>query len=342
LLTQTGFMPYGSIITEPALDFGLVIGGVFFNPFSKYRKQEIRETMNITGNPPDMMYAMGFGTLNGSWGTIVGYRGHWLKDKIRYNGTVGWLSVNLDYYGNDEIQLPRPITFNYKGLPFLQGLDYEIFNNVYLGASYTLFKYEISISGDDLPDFISEKSLKGTLTTLSPQLYYDGRKNIYSPKRGLYTKGVYNLSRPGLGSDFTYDLLQAFVIGYIPFKGEEWVLGLRTDVKHSTDGTPFFAQPFIDMRGIPAMRYQGTNTLLLDTQLTWFFHDRWGIDGFVGVGRAFSDINEFNDYPSYTAGGLGFRYKAARVFGLYLGVDFAYGPEGFAFYIIFGDAWNRY
>lgn len=342
LLSQTGFMPYGSIITEPALDYGLVLGGVFFNPFSKYRKQEIREAWDITGNPPDILYAFGFGTLNKSWGTIVGYNGHWLKDKIRYRGAIGWLSVNLDYYGNENVQLPKPITFNYKGLPIIQGLDYAFIKNVYIGASYSWFKYEISLSGDDLPEFISKQSLTGTLTTLSPQLYYDKRDNIFSPKKGIYSKGVWNISRPGLGSDFTYDILHAFFIGYIPFATDSWVLGLRADARHSTDGTPFFAQPFLDTRGIPAMRFQGTNTVLMESELTWYFHRRWGVNGFAGIGRAFSDLNQFSDFPSYMAGGIGFRYLAARALGLYTGIDLAYGPEGFAIYIIFGNAWNRY
>jgi hypothetical protein len=42
-----------------------------------------------------------------------------------------------------------------------------------------------------------------------------------------------------------------------------------------------------------------------------------------------------------TTGGAGFRYEIARQFKLHMGADFAYGPDGPAFYIQFGSAWIR-
>lgn len=38
--------------------------------------------------------------------------------------------------------------------------------------------------------------------------------------------------------------------------------------------------------------------------------------------------------------GFGFRYLMARALGLYTGLDFAWGPEDFAFYIQVGNAWR--
>jgi hypothetical protein len=39
--------------------------------------------------------------------------------------------------------------------------------------------------------------------------------------------------------------------------------------------------------------------------------------------------------------GAGFRYKIARLLGLRMGVDVARGPEEWAFYIVFGNAWIK-
>ena len=41
------------------------------------------------------------------------------------------------------------------------------------------------------------------------------------------------------------------------------------------------------------------------------------------------------------AGGVGFRYLLAKQFGLYLGLDFAHGPEQFVWYLTFGSNWFR-
>ena len=40
-------------------------------------------------------------------------------------------------------------------------------------------------------------------------------------------------------------------------------------------------------------------------------------------------------------GGTGFRYELARKYGLHMGVDVAFGPDGPVFYIQFGSAWAR-
>jgi hypothetical protein len=43
---------------------------------------------------------------------------------------------------------------------------------------------------------------------------------------------------------------------------------------------------------------------------------------------------------AYGVGG-GFRNLMARVYNLYAGIDFARGPEEWAFYIIMGQYWNQ-
>jgi hypothetical protein len=60
----------------------------------------------------------------------------------------------------------------------------------------------------------------------------------------------------------------------------------------------------------------------------------------VGGGKAFSEFSDFSESDwAYTLG-TGFRYKIARLLGVNMGADFAWGNgEDFAFYIVFGSAW---
>jgi hypothetical protein len=94
---------------------------------------------------------------------------------------------------------------------------------------------------------------------------------------------------------------------------------------------PFYQLPFIDMRGIPAVRYQDDEVALLEAELRWNVTPRWAFVGFLGSGHAAETVS---------AGGVGFRYLVARRLGLYMGVDLAKGPEDTAIYIQAGSAWR--
>ena len=118
------------------------------------------------------------------------------------------------------------------------------------------------------------------------------------------------------------------------------MLGLRADFRMSTDEAPFFAKPYVKLRGIPAMRFQDDRVMVLETEERWDLSGRWSLVGFSGMGKAFPSSDEFTDRTlAYSVVG-GFRYKIARLFKIYAGMDVARGNEAWAFYIQFGHYWN--
>jgi hemolysin activation/secretion protein len=102
---------------------------------------------------------------------------------------------------------------------------------------------------------------------------------------------------------------------------------------------PFFAKPFVMLRGVPALRYQDDRALVAETELRWNFTPRWALIGFVGAGRAYGQRIDWSEADTVVAKGAGFRCLIARKLGLYAGLDFAWGPEDRAFYIQVGGAW---
>jgi hypothetical protein len=98
--------------------------------------------------------------------------------------------------------------------------------------------------------------------------------------------------------------------------------------------------PFIDMRGIPALRYQDENVALLETEVRWNVTSRWALIGFVGAGRAWGSQDDFDESGTEVAKGGGFRYLVARRLGLFVGMDYGWGPDDEAFYIQVGNAWR--
>lgn len=98
--------------------------------------------------------------------------------------------------------------------------------------------------------------------------------------------------------------------------------------------------PFIDLRGIPAARFQDENVAVLEAELRVDVTPRWSLVGFGGTGRAWGERMSFSRADKPWSGGLGFRYLIARRLGLYVGMDFAHSTVDNAFYIQLGNGWR--
>jgi hypothetical protein len=164
---------------------------------------------------------------------------------------------------------------------------------------------------------------------------------MFTPNSGIYAGIKYLYYDDFLGSDRKFQRLFSHMLIYSRIvKGLYG--GLRLDVQSSFEDTPFYLLPFISLRGVPAMRYQGKTTYLAETEFRWDFTARWSLTAFTGYGEALPVREElFRKQRAYNFG-AGFRYLVARLYGMRMGVDVARGPEDWAFYLQFGSSWFRY
>jgi hypothetical protein len=93
----------------------------------------------------------------------------------------------------------------------------------------------------------------------------------------------------------------------------------------------------VTLRGVPALRYQGRQSLSGEAEIRWNFYKRWSAVGFAGVGGT---LPTADNAGTIVAGGFGFRYLLARLLGLEAGFDIAFGPEDQVLYIQVGYAWS--
>ena len=114
------------------------------------------------------------------------------------------------------------------------------------------------------------------------------------------------------------------------------MLGWRVEANLSSGQTPFYILPYIDLRGIPINRYQGTHAFQTELEGRWQLGERWGLVPFVGVGATTDALNTVGDTKRRWAGGMGFRYLIARKMRLWAGADVARGPEDWALYFQVG------
>lgn len=331
LASVHGFFPLVMPVTEPAVGYGAAGGLVFIH-------RDIEALKRGDPAPPSMSFLGGLYTQNGTWGVGGGHSGVWKNDRIRYVGAALYASVNLTYYPS---LIPLEFNFNLETFFFLQQIAFRLGElKLFGGVRYQIAGTEVSFERIlDIPG-VDPWEFQNTLAGAGPVLFLDYRDNTFTPNKGVYLKGGYTHFAPWLGGDVNYNTSSMYGIWYThPLS---WlVTGLRLEFQNSWGDIPFFAKPFVNLRGIPAMRFQDYYTLTFETEERFDLTKRWALTAFGGLAKAFNPENDFQDYDWVYNYGAGFRYKIARLFDLYSGVDFAWGPDSWGFYIVFGHAWNR-
>jgi len=353
-----GFLPVPIIITDPAVDGGLGMMGLFFHETEdekEKRLQAMRKADNGAARhllPPSVSVVAAAATGNKSWFSGAGHMGFFKQGRIRYSGGGGYGDVNLAFYGAGDIALPRPIEINTQAAGIFQTLKFKLASSqFFLGVAQRYINAKISpVLSDDLgslpPEFEDEltKLLTRDVTTsaLGLNLEFDNRDNLFTPTAGYQYVIEQFWYRESFGSDIEYELSTFKGLNYWPI-AEHWRAGLRLNSEYANSDTllPPFATPAIQLRGIPAKRYQGEFIGVLETEISWLIDSRWSVLGFVGAGRASNSTASFADAPTRVTQGIGFRYQVARRYGFDMGIDIARGPEESVFYITAGSAWGR-
>jgi hypothetical protein len=116
---------------------------------------------------------------------------------------------------------------------------------------------------------------------------------------------------------------------------------MRADYQWSSDGTPFFLRPYIKLRGVAAMRYQGDEMASAEVEARWQFHGRWSLVGATGFGSAHTERDLYSATRDVWSGAVGFRYQLARLFGMHAGLDVGVSDGETAIYLQVGNAWFR-
>jgi hypothetical protein len=326
-----GFVPIVTLITEPAVGYGAGGGLIFI-----HRKKEDFGKKT----PPSISAVGGLYTENKTWGGVLVHQGVWREDRIRYLGVLGYVSANLTLHKELPLVGEKSFKYNLEGVFLTQQLVFRLWSTkLFLGGRYSYFK---SVSTFDLPfEKLPIDSLETDMRngSLGPVLVYDGRDNTFTPNKGVFFKIDYAYYDPVFGSDKQFEKLDSYIVGFAqPLS--KLVIGLRTDFRFASEQTPFYSKPFVLLRGVPAMRYQDEKVLVLETEERWDITNRWSLVGFAGIGKAFPSFEEINASTMAYSIGSGFRYKFARMFNLYGGIDIARGNDQWAFYIQFGHYWN--
>jgi hypothetical protein len=340
LASAKGFLPVPIIITEPAVGFGLGLAIAYFHPPVKLDPDQ-----HSHNGPPSISVGLGAKTENGTYLYGGAHLGSWKKDHVRYTGALAKVNANLTVYNDnreDGLIFDDGIPFNIDGDFLFQQVQFRLKeSNWWLGTNYMYVTAANTFDlGGVLPPEFPNPQFDFDLAGLGVYVHYDGRDSVFTPTKGVSAKLEYQSHNDTWGSDFDFDRVKASVFHYTPV-GEYSSLGLRLAGETVDGDTPFFAYPFVSLRGIPALRYQGESVYAAEAEYLWGFTPRWSLAVFGGVGKT-TDIDGFGGKEGQTvaAGGVGFRYRLARKFGLQAGLDIARGPEDTSVYLTIGSAWS--
>ncbi|AWK03784.1 hypothetical protein HYN56_05905 [Flavobacterium crocinum] len=335
-----GFIVVPTIITEPALGN---IGGALVPIFLKKHAPVVDEDGKKRIVSPDITGGIGMYTGNKSW-MVGAFRSATLvKPRILYRVAAGYGDVNLSFYANNRPNLPdQEFKLNFRSTIFYtQWL--KQFNNAKwsAGPQYMFLNSKINLPDFNLPPpFVKPGDIKSTVSQLGGAIQFDGRDNIFTPDKGIRIQSDFFWSDNAIGSDYDAWRVNLSAIGYYPL-AKTLIGGLRVEGEQAFGSPPFYLRPGINLRGIPAARYQGKTSIVTEAELRWDVYKRWSIMGFGGLASAFDDWDKAFAKPVVYSYGTGFRYLVARKFKLRMGVDVAKGNEDWAYYIVFGSNWMR-
>jgi hypothetical protein len=333
--TAYGFVPVIAPITEPAVGYGAAGALVFVDRREPGAGERYAR--------PNIAAVGGLATENGTRGLFAGHLGTWMDGRLRTLVAAADADVNLEFFGlGGDPTSGAALDYTVAARGGLAGGSYRLGETpVWLGLRYAMAKTTVDLDtpGLGLPG-VSAEDLDLRLAALTPSITLDMRDNFFTPTQGWYADLSVPVFREALGGDRDFEKVTLTAMHYRPLT-RALFFAARGTARSSSDGTPFYLRPFVMLRGVQALRYQGEQAAEAELEVRWQLHPRFSLVGFAGAGIARSDASERDREETVTAGGAGFRYLIARKHGLHMGVDVAAGPDDPIIYVVFGSAWLR-
>ena len=336
------FLPIPIFITEPAIGEGLGLALAYFHRAKETPEETAIASPGSIGNtsreqtpPPTVSGVFGAYTSNETAAVGAGHMNTFKDDHIRFTAVAAYADVNSTFYVLDQ-----PFKFNLEGVLAYQETRVRFGDSQWfwgIGLSYldasNVFEVDIP---EDAPIELFRTEFRNT--GISAKLAWDTRDNTSMPNRGqLFDLSVWRYDESFSG-DFDYWDARLKLLSFHQLN-DKFVLGLRLEYSTIEGRAPFFAIPWVSLRGIPALRYQGDRVAVAEVEVRYNLSPRWALIGFAGSGAVANDIPALDTEQSIYAYGLGGRFNIFQAQNIWVGIDVAKGPEERAWYIQVGHAW---
>lgn len=316
-------------VSNPTIGTGLQAALLYLHP----KKEGEASAPNATSGI-GLMY-----TDTDSWFLGGFHENSWNNDQYRFSGFIGYGKVALKYYGGGDIPIfSNPLNYDLNILVLRPEFQIRLpgTENWYAGVSYLYMNTESTFHLSDILSILPDAQQRVVSAGLGPLITYDSRNNNYYPTKGQYFQARVIHYSDKLGSDLSYRKATGRLSHYQPI-GRQTTLALSIRLESSSDDTPFFDLPYLDLRGFNRGQYQNFNTLSLHTEVRHQFRSRWGVIAFTETGWYADTLKRLSDNPRITSYGSGLRWRTTEDKPLNLGVDVAFTDEDTVYYIRVGE-----
>jgi hypothetical protein len=328
------FLPIPLVITEPAVGYGGGLAGVFFRPR--------REAGSQGWARPNMSVLGAVATENATQAAFGGDSSRWFEGRLKTLAGGGIGRINLDFYGPEAggVAPDEPVRYSLDfDLALMQGNWLLAPKSRWSGGlRYLYARVDPRLRDDAFADVTGQADV--TISAPAAIVEFDSRDNIFTPTRGVFAESVLLVSRQDLGASEDFERFQQVLMSWFALAAGV-TLGVRGDYQQASDETPFFYRPYVKLRGVPAMRFQGDEMASVEAEVRWQFRDRWSAVAAAGYGATRSGGEVLQHEKEIASGALGLRYVLARRFGLHAGMDLGFSSEATAVYFQLGNAWFR-
>jgi hypothetical protein len=264
---------------------------------------------------------------------------HWRDDHIRYAGVLGGARVNSEFF-----VFGLPLEFSLEGVMFYQDLKFRVGDsNFLLGIGLNYLNADIDLGlgtippeNQSLPNQFLDAEIKNI--GLAARGFYDTRNNVMNPTSGHLVELSAWRFDDMFGGGYNYWSGKIKALSFRKLT-DRMVLGLRFEAAAVDGRPPFFAYPWVKLRGIPALRYQNEIAGSVEAEIRYFLAPKWQVLGFAGWGFTSDDVPIFENPDSIYNFGFGGRYLVLESHKVWMGIDVAKGPEEWAWYIQVGHPW---
>jgi len=335
------FLPLPIFITEPAIGEGLGAALIYFHGQKRddglklTTGRDIGRSSRKSKPPPTATGIFGAYTNDDTAAVGFGHSNSFFDDRLRFLGAVAEARINSQFYVAD-----RAFDFTLDGALLYSNLKTRLGDsNAFVGLTSSFMDADINFR-TGLAEFESVDLLDFDFVDagLALSLIYDTRDNTLMPASGFIVDLTNWHYAKRLGGDFDYRNLILKGSSYFEF-AENYVLGLRLDATRVEGRPPFYAAPYVKLRGIPALRYQGQTAATAEFELRRRLGYRWAVSIFAGAGSVEAKQERIETDDDIRTVGFGLRYLALEKQDAWVGIDIAEGPEDVAWYIQMGNAW---
>lgn len=341
-------LPIPIFITEPAIGEGFGLALAYFHRQKEAPEEQrlaspysIAHASDEQAPPPTVTGVFAAYTNNDTAAVGVGHMNTFRDDHIRFTVAAGLTDVNSTFYLSD-----KPFKFNLEGKLLFQETRFRMGDSRWfwgIGLSYLDASSAFQV---EIPEYPPVGSLEifdlfrsdVTNSGMSAKLAWDSRDNTSMPNKGQFFDLALWRYGDSFGSDSDYWDIRLKLLSFHQLT-EKFVLGGRFEYSAIDGNAPFFAIPWVTLRGIPAMRYQGDRVGVFELEGRYNFSPKWALLAFVGSGSVTSDLPVIDTEQSIYNYGLGGRYKIFEAQNIWVGIDIARGPESTNWYVQVGHAW---